>query len=115
MSVCLKSATISLVKIGRGFGLTGHLVGTSTSFSSHLPAQAVKAKRAIEPKISACKSLIQKIRPFNAFPKCAHDDLLDSIEIALRAFNANSRVDYKSIHALQKNYARNFARAKNRF
>lgn len=51
----------------------------------------------------------------DSYPKCAHDDLLDSIEIALRAFNANSRVDYKSIHALQKDYARNFARAKNRF
>ena len=51
----------------------------------------------------------------DSYPKCAHDDLLDSIEIALRAFNANSRVDYKNIHALQKSYARNFARAKNRF
>lgn len=51
----------------------------------------------------------------DSYPKAAHDDLLDSIEIALRAFNANSRVDYKSIHALQKDYARNFAHAKNRF
>lgn len=51
----------------------------------------------------------------DSYPKCAHDDLLDSIEIALRAFNANSRVDYKNIHALQKSYARNFAKAKNRF
>lgn len=51
----------------------------------------------------------------DSYPKCAHDDLLDSIEIALRAFNANSRTDYKNIHALQKSYARNFARAKNRF
>lgn len=51
----------------------------------------------------------------DSYPKAAHDDLLDSGEIALRAFNANSRVDYKSIHALQKDYARNFARAKNRF
>ncbi len=51
----------------------------------------------------------------DSYPKCAHDDLLDSIEIALRAFNANSRVDYKNIHALQKSYARNFARAKNHF
>lgn len=51
----------------------------------------------------------------DAYPKAAHDDLLDSGEIALRAFNANSRVDYKGIHALQKDYARNFARAKNRF
>lgn len=50
----------------------------------------------------------------DSYPKCAHDDLLDSGEIALRAFNHSSRTDYKGIHAMQKDYKARFSLAKNR-
>lgn len=48
----------------------------------------------------------------DSYPKCAHDDLLDSVEIALRAFNANSRADYKRIHQTARDFAGAFARVK---
>ena len=48
----------------------------------------------------------------DSYPKCAHDDLLDSVEIALRAFNAGSRADYKRIHQAGRNFAPFFAKAK---
>lgn len=48
----------------------------------------------------------------DSYPKCTHDDLLDSVEIALRCFNASSRTDYKSIHRVQKSYARHFYSAR---
>lgn len=48
----------------------------------------------------------------DSYPKCSHDDLLDSVEIALRCFNASSRTDYKSIHKAQKHFSSHFSRAK---
>lgn len=51
----------------------------------------------------------------DSYPKCAHDDLLDSIEIALRAFNANARADYKHIHQSARHFAPFFKRAKDGF
>lgn len=51
----------------------------------------------------------------DSYPKCAHDDLLDSVEIALRCFNASSRTDYKNIHRVQKSYARRFYSAREGF
>ena len=50
----------------------------------------------------------------DSYPKASHDDLLDSGEIALRAFNHSSRTDYKGIHAMQKDYKARFSLAKNR-
>lgn len=51
----------------------------------------------------------------DSYPKCAHDDLLDSVEIALRAFNANARADYKHIHQSARHFAPFFKRAKDGF
>lgn len=48
----------------------------------------------------------------DTYPKCAHDDLLDSIDIALQAFNKNARVNYKAINKAQKAYKDLFQRSK---
>lgn len=50
----------------------------------------------------------------DSYPKSSHDDLMDSGEIALRAFNASNMTDYRGIHAGQKEFKMAFAAAKNR-
>ncbi|MCX2717807.1 hypothetical protein OQH61_08690 [Helicobacter sp. MIT 21-1697] len=48
----------------------------------------------------------------DTYPKCAHDDLLDSIDIALCALNKAHRTDYKAIAKAQQEFKPLFKSAK---
>lgn len=51
----------------------------------------------------------------DTYPKCAHDDLLDSIDIALQAFNKGAKTNYKAINKAQKEYKSLFQHAREIF
>lgn len=51
----------------------------------------------------------------DTYPKCAHDDLLDSIDIALQAFNKGAKTNYKAINKAQKEYKSLFQHARENF
>lgn len=51
----------------------------------------------------------------DTYPKCPHDDLLDSIELAKRVINAYSSANYKQALMAQKDFSESFNRLRNDF